>query len=175
MWMTIMIQTITQMMTVMVMMMTLPSHMMLSASSNGSDDNNDKGTNAIDEPAQHLPGLSAGVDPPEATDKDNEEDENDDKADEDDSDDDGDDDASEKASDVNDDESENGSVDNNYDSPDSDKECKNTGVEEIHPGEITGVGAPDLQEKINHEMDQQYGSRAPELNLHHWKCRDYSW
>jgi hypothetical protein len=24
-------------------------------------------------------------------------------------------------------------------------------------------------------MDQQYGSRAPELNLHHWKCRDYSW
>jgi hypothetical protein len=39
-------------------------------------------------------------------------------------------------------------------------------VEETHPGEITGVGAPDLQEEINHEMDQWYGSRVPELNLH---------
>jgi hypothetical protein len=114
------------------------------------DDDTDKGTNAIDEPTQPLPGLSTGVDPLETTD---EEDEDDDKADEYDSDDDGDDDASENDSNVDDDILENCSDDNNKDSPDRD-EHKNTGVEETHPGEITGVGAPDLQEEINHEMDQ---------------------
>jgi hypothetical protein len=43
------------------------------------------------------------------------------------------------------------------------------------PGEITGVGVPNLQEEINRQMDEQCGPRAPELNLRDWKHRDYSW
>ena len=37
------------------------------------------------------------------------------------------------------------------------------------------MGVPNLQEEINRQMDEQYGPRAPELNLRDRKHRDYSW